>query len=75
MDAKETANRLSSRGASSECPACGEGLEVIAESGNALEALAPDGNVDRTYALQLAGVICANCGCVRLHALRALEAD
>jgi predicted RNA-binding Zn-ribbon protein involved in translation (DUF1610 family) len=73
MDARELANRLGSRGAAKECPACGEDLEVIGQSGYALEALTDGGNIDRTQALKLAALVCSNCGCVRLHALRALS--
>lgn len=72
MDPREVANRLTDRDAANECPACGEDLEVIRDGGYVLVADTPE---PRTMGLKVAALVCANCGCVRLHATRALEAD
>lgn len=75
MDPREIANELTNRGASIECPVCGQGdLEVIGESNYALTAVSERGpGIDPYHALLVAALVCANCGHVRLHATRALE--
>jgi hypothetical protein len=72
VDPREVANRLTDRGASQECPACGESLQVIGDGAYVLLANPPGA---RVKGLDLAALVCENCGCVRLHATRALEAD
>ena len=69
MDPREVANRLTDKGAANECPACGETLEVIGDGGYVLLANPPG---PRVKGLDLAALVCSNCGCVRLHATRAL---
>jgi hypothetical protein len=72
VDPRETATRLTDRGAVDQCPACGGFLTLLDDAYLVLsrEAVLTGG----LEGLEVAALVCTNCGCIRLHATAALEA-
>lgn len=70
MDRRELQNFFASRGADSDCPACGyDGAWLPLEEDSDLYLPSKIGPVPVT------AVICHNCGFVRLHSLAAIRGD
>ena len=66
MDSRELNNFLTARGADSDCPACGhDGQWAGIEGDQDLKLSTADG----AGQISVAGMICQNCGFVRLHSV------
>jgi len=67
MDAREFSNFIISRGADRECPACGHNGQWarVGATDSDLKLSTPDG----TGMILAAGLVCQNCGLIRLHSV------